>query len=92
MNRPNLMPQPMVNSIDNGRMFSNVDIIRAANAFGGRGQWRTGLHYLSNQYEPQQNNFGMTARSRSEASALGFSGPAICRCGPWQVFPALRLI
>jgi hypothetical protein len=83
MNRPNLMPQPMVNPIDNGRMFSNVDIIRAANAFGGRGQWRTGLHYLSNQYEPQQNNFGMTVTEPfGDHERLGFF-----RTGYLQMWP-----
>ena len=74
-------------------MFSNVDVIRAANAFGGRGQWRTGLHYLSNQYEPQQNNFGMTVTEPfGDHERLGFSGPAICRCGLWQVSPARWLM
>ena len=83
MNRPNLMPQPIVNPIDNGRMFSNVDIIRAANAFGGRGQWRTGLHYLSNQYEPQQNNFGMTVTEPfGDHERLGFF-----RTGYLQMWP-----
>ena len=82
-NRPNLMPQPMVNPIDNGRMFSNVDIIRASNAFGGRGQWRTGLHYLSNQYEPQQNNLGVTANEPfGDYERLGF-----IRTGYLQMWP-----
>ena len=60
MNRPDLLPQPMINPVDNCRTISNVDVIRAVSAFGGRGQWRTGLHYLSNQYEPQQNKLGVT--------------------------------
>ena len=83
MNRPDLMPQPMINPVDNGRTISNVDVIRAANAFGGRGQWRTGLHYLSNQYEPQQNNFGMTVTEPfGDHERLGF-----IRTGYLQMWP-----
>ena len=80
MNRPDLLPQPMTNPVDNGRTISNVDVIRA---FGGRGQWRTGLHYLSNQYEPQQNNFGVTATEPfGDHERLGF-----IRTGYLQMWP-----
>ena len=83
MNRPNLMPQPVVNPIDNSRMISNVDIIRAANAFGGRGQWRSGIHYLSNEYEPQQNNMGMmVSEPFGDYERLGFF-----RTGYLQMWP-----
>lgn len=83
MNRPNLMPQPVVNPIDNSRMISNVDIIRAANAFGGRGQWRSGIHYLSNEYEPQQNNMGMmVSEPFGDHERLGFF-----RTGYLQMWP-----
>ena len=83
MNRPILMPQPVVNPIDNSRMISNVDIIRAANAFGGRGQWRSGIHYLSNEYEPQQNNMGMmVSEPFGDYERLGFF-----RTGYLQMWP-----
>ena len=80
VNRPDLMPQPMINPVDNGRTISNVDVIRA---FGGRGKWRTGLHYLSNQYEPQQNNFGVMATEPfGDHERLGF-----IRTGYLQTWP-----
>ena len=83
MNRSNLMPQPMVNPIGNSRMISNVDVIRAASAFGGRGQWRSGFHYLSNEFEPQQNNLDLTVTEPfGDHERLGF-----LRTGYLQMWP-----
>ena len=87
INRPNLKPQPITNPVDNGRVISNVDIIKASNSLGGRGQWRTGMHYLSNRFEPQQNNFDMTVREPfGDHERLGF-----IRTGYLQMWPLARI-
>jgi len=87
VNRPNITHQSMVNPVDNGRVISNVDIIKASNSFGGQGQWRTGVHYLSNQFEAQKNNFGVPVTEPFGAHGrLGF-----IRTGYLQMWPLAKI-
>jgi len=36
--------------VSNNRIYANFDLIRSFSLFGGQSRWRTGIHYLTNNY------------------------------------------
>ena len=47
------------NSVQNERIYANLDFIRSLPSFNGRASWRSGIHYLSNHFEDSFNSMGL---------------------------------
>ena len=41
--------------ISNNRIYANIDLIRNFSLLGGQSSWRTGFHYLTNNYDNRLN-------------------------------------
>ena len=76
-----------MNSVRNGRIYSNLDFIRSASSLGGRGSWRSGIHYLSNNFEDSINSVGL-------ASTEPFGNPerlGIAQTSYFQMWPFAQI-
>ena len=51
--------QTISNSVQNKRIYANLDFIRSSPSLNGRGSWRSGIHYLSNHFEDSINSMGL---------------------------------
>ena len=76
-----------MNSVQNGRIYSNLAFISSASSLGGRGSWRSGIHYLSNNFEDSINSGG-------RASTEPFGNPerlGIAQTSYFQMWPFAQI-
>ena len=75
------------NSLQNERIYANLDFIRSLPSFNGRGSWRSGIHYLSNHFEDSFNSIGLpTTEPFGNSERLG-----IARTSYLQMWPVAQV-
>lgn len=83
----NMDHQVISNPIENERIYANFDFIRSSPLLNGRGNWRSGIHYLSNRFEQSINSIGSPASEPfGNSERLG-----IVRTGFLQMWPNTKL-
>ena len=79
--------QVISNSVQNERIYANLDFIRSLPSLNGRGSWRTGIHYLSNHFEDSINSMGLPSTEPfGNSERLG-----IARTSYLQMWPIVQL-
>ena len=83
MRSMNTNRQIISNSVQNERIYANLDFIRSLPSFSGRGSWRSGIHYLSNHFEDSIQQYGASLRQNllEILKDWGLLGLVTCKCG-----------
>ena len=83
----NMDHQVVSNPVKNDRIYANFDFIRSSTLLTGRGNWRSGIHYLSNRFEQSTNSIGKPASEPfGNSERLG-----LVRTGFLQMWPNTRV-
>jgi hypothetical protein len=87
MRSMNMDHQVVSNPIKNERIYANFDLIRSSPFLRGRGNWRSGIHHLSNRFEQSINSMGSPAPEPfGNSERLG-----IVRTGFLQMWPSAKV-
>jgi hypothetical protein len=79
--------QIISNSVQNERIYANIDFIRSLSSLNGRGSWRSGIHYLSNNFEDSIDSMGLPSTEPfGNSERLG-----IARTGYLQMWPIAQV-
>jgi hypothetical protein len=83
----NMDHQVVSNPVKNDRIYANFDFIRSSPLLTGRGNWRSGIHYLSNRFEQSINSIGNPASEPfGNSERLG-----LVRTGFLQMWPNTKV-
>ena len=83
----NMDHQVVSNPVKNDRIYANFDFIRSSTSLTGRGNWRSGIHYLSNRFEQSTNSIGNPASEPfGNSERLG-----LVRTGFLQMWPNTKV-